>query len=106
MGGMSRPSRALGDNQTWQDVTASRAKDTVYTNTTGRAIIVSLITAMSQNPGFTLQIDGVSRHNASTNMPSGSTSAPPHWFIVPPGSTYKLVSFSANSAFTGWHELR
>lgn len=44
----------LGDQQTWQNLTSSRALDTQYQNTTGKPIVVSVVCQgqFSQNFGI------------------------------------------------------
>src|SRR5699024_8264614 len=64
----------LGVGQTWQDVTSSRSPDTVYTNTTGRAIVVSVTT--NSTGGWSrvgLTISGIN-HTSSTGEPNSPNS--------------------------------
>jgi hypothetical protein len=89
--------------QTWQNLTASRAAFTTYTNTTGKPISVQVST-VNGSPAVTsstaLLIDGVQVANPGEQANRRS------WVggIVPNGSTY-FVSLSANGIDT-WAELR
>lgn len=100
----SLASKAIGDGQTWLDLTGSRALNTVYTNTTGRPIevYVSLrgTTASSGSAGL-FYLNGVEIGAFGTygsNAVSGTT------VVVPDGYTYEVVPFKA--ALYRWSELR
>jgi hypothetical protein len=88
---------SVGNSQTWQDMSGSRAADTAYENTSGKAINV----AVQLGTGTTyLQVssDGVTylsiaNGNASTTAPASA--------IVPNNHYYKVVG-----SYTRWHELR
>jgi hypothetical protein len=90
---------ALGVGQTWQDVTASRAASTTYTNSTGRPIFISV--RMEQDDGtLNLTVDGLMIGR------TGYTAGPVNYTltaIVPAGSTY-LVTTTGGTLF--WYELR
>ena len=94
----------LGVGQTWQDVSASRAFGTTYTNTTGRPIQVSLYveaTAANQTASLivdTLTIGITGASGAANNGGYGQLMA-----TIPSGSTYSVVS---TAAARGWKELR
>lgn len=93
--GLARQDAALGVGQTWQDVKASRAANTNYTNTTGRPIQVNITTADANARSLT--VGGVVA--SYTNSTYGG-----NYFvtaIVPPGSTY-----SYSGTFSNWAELR
>jgi hypothetical protein len=92
----------LGVGQTWQNVTASRAFGTTYTNSTGKPIEV-VIAFANPSPGQTgvLTVGGVAIqfgqiNNAYINLASGSA-------IVPTGATYV---FNTSTTLTQWLELR
>lgn len=85
---------SLGQGQTWQDVSASRASGVTYTNSTGKPIMVAISQSLS---GGTITIGGVSRMYAS------GASVQPFVFIVPNGVTY-MASITIYSTY--WHELR
>lgn len=97
---------ALGWDQTWQDVTASRAASTTYTNTTGRPIIVR-VTCNNTTTSFnaSLFVDGVSVDDVTFSYGSGSiTSRSTLIAIVPPGETYSFEY--TGGSWTRWMELR
>jgi len=91
---------ALGVGQTWQDVTASRASGTTYTNSTGRPIFISVRLARDDGQ-LTLTVDGLEIGN------TGYTAGPVNYTltaVIPAGSTY-----IANAIYGGtlnWYELR
>ena len=98
----------LGVGQTWQDVTASRATGTEYTNSTGRPIMVAATAGPATYSYSYGLVDGVtiieyqSRDSATATSQSGVV------FIVPAGSTYQ-VNVNVNgstTSFTNWQELR
>lgn len=87
--------------QTRQDVTASRALWTTYTNNTGKPIIVIVSNGFSwANSNHQLYVDGiiVSRSNEDSSTDVSLTA------IVPAGSTYKYVCSWWNLQL--WTELR
>lgn len=97
---------AIGSGQTWQDVTAQRAFDTTYTNTTGKpiSILVNGLTSGSGG-GITVTVGGVGMgYQYATGSGVGCTS---NTFVVPNGSTYRVgaaAGVSASNRF--WFELR
>lgn len=98
----------LGVGQTWQDVTASRAKLVTYTNSTGRPIFVHigyLSGATNNVSGLYATVGGVilGPFNAGT---SGTTAATAD-FLVPAGQTYLIQDNSSGACtITNWLELR
>jgi len=88
-------SKAIGEGQTWQDVTSSRAVATTYTNTTGRTIHV-LISA-NCNTLATFEVSGGSINVQDTSSALSVVSAP-----IPSGGTYRLSGGSELK----WLELR
>ena len=91
---------SLGVGQTLTDVTASRAINTVYTNTTGKPIFVA-IGKTTQSSDIRLNVNGVQFGYASgTNQDSQSKTL---YAIVPAGATYGTVG---SSGFVFWSELR
>jgi hypothetical protein len=86
--------------QIWQDVTGSRAVGTVYTNTTGRPIMVTVAVSQVGGNVTSVTVGGViigTIQNEIAFERSLST------FIVPNGATYSL---SAGNALDKWSELR
>ena len=84
----------IGAGQKWYELTDQRVKDVVYTNTTGRPIMLEIVmmTSVGSKP---IYIDDVGLGYASSQANASST------LIIPDGSKYKCVS-----AFTLWRELR
>lgn len=93
---VGRPSLAIiGVGQTWQDVSASRAVGTTYTNSTGKPIAV--LTSASGSGG-TYSIDGV------VSVYQNGTNIVPNTMIIPNNSTYRLDGLAIYSNY--WFELR
>jgi hypothetical protein len=85
----------LGANQTWQNVTASRAPTTIYTNTTGKPIQLYITGDLNDT---VITIGGVAM--AGRDYTGGSFIC----VIVPNGDTYSLTA--GGSADRKWFELR
>lgn len=97
---------ALGVGQTWQNMTSSRVKNTIYQNTTGRPIYIALTTSaggdssnsidvgQQSNLSDAIQVD-VDRDN---DLNFGLQT------IVPNNYYYRLVA--PNGGFSVWAELR
>jgi len=85
----------IGSNQTWQDVTASRANGVTYTNTTGRPIQANLIFYNTAG-NKTMTIAGNTITVATGGQYNNTT------VIVPNGATYIQNGLDANN----WNELR
>lgn len=86
--------------QTWQDVTAARAKDTTYTNTTGAPIQLAIRWAQSASEQSILTVSGMILESAQQITIAGGGT---HWAIVPVDATYSLTG--ANT-LVAWYELR
>ena len=92
---------AIGVSQTWQVVTASRAINTTYTNTTDRPIMVSVRSAVDDGysqltvGGIVLAASGTSGGGYAGNHNTVSA-------IVPGGTSYSYQG----SAIALWAELR
>ena len=95
----------IGIGQTWQDVTTSRAFNTIYTNSSGRPIAVNI------------QLSSTAAHTAVLIFGSGvgllGSSTPAAGFsfvsaIIPNGETYKATVNAGAGAIvgSGWQELR
>lgn len=93
------------ENQTWQDVSGSRAVDVTYTNTTGKVIKVRLsVTATSAGGAVQFQINGVVKFTLPGRSVSPYVTTTTEITILP-GETYLLVG-GAVSAIGAWDELR
>ena len=86
----------FGQGQTWQDVTASRAGGTTYTNSTSRPITV-LITCTYGASNNSIYINSFSFFITG---PYANSAIIPVSFVVPPGSTYRADNRGI------WLELR
>ena len=96
------PDPSLGVGQTWQNVKASRALSTTYTNSTGSPIEVSVAIISASNQGaISLIVDGISVGYATNQFGDralyGTFSA-----VIPNGSTYSAGGASVQY----WSELR
>jgi hypothetical protein len=93
-----------GAGQSWQDLSASRAVSTVYTNSTGRPIAIRCGCTPSGATGFyTIAVDSVevARSNAAAGIAFSL------YAIVPAGSTYQMAKGGADTTTTlAWSELR
>lgn len=84
---------AVGYGQTWQNLTASRAYNTTYTNSTGKSIFIMVICANAQPA--TLYVNSLYAGYTPTNSSL--------YAIVPNGATYRCdCSYTLNN----WSELR
>ena len=85
------PSGGLGVSQTWQNMSASRAAGTTYTNSTGKPIFVYVVSGVTA----TITVSGITSQAFSSYTVAS--------FIVPNAGTY-----SVSSVNTGvyWLELR
>lgn len=90
-----------GAGQTWQDVTVSRALGATYTNSTGRAIFITLSIIGSAAGNVDVSISGVPA--GVITMAAGGLRNTMH-FIVPAGATYTAAS--SGPTLTRWSELR
>ena len=97
----------FGQGQTWQNVTASRALSTTYTNSTGRPIFVSY----STNPGTAsntpiITINGSISVRGTLGVATG-TGAIYVSALIPSGDTYAITHLAGGTIGTAnWNELR
>lgn len=95
---------AIGVGQTWQDVTASRALATTYTNSTGKPILVIVSVQHGTNTGTcNVTVGGIVVSLFETNISYAGSMKFCQSFIVPNSTTY---SVSANQTLLKWTELR
>jgi hypothetical protein len=93
---------SLGLNQTWQNVTSSRAAGTTYYNTTGKPIEIYLSVAGTNATYPQLTIGSIARQ--SFNQQLSATAFPfRESGTIPPGSNYQLT---ASASILLWYELR
>jgi hypothetical protein len=93
---------SLGYGQTWQGVTASRAFNTTYYNTTGKPIQVAISLSVVATANVTFLINGV------TVLSLGGTGAVANQtnhvqLVIPNGASY---SMSSGQNLSYWFELR
>ncbi|UFK92836.1 MULTISPECIES: phage tail protein [Providencia] len=98
----------LGYGQTWQNVKASRAVGTVYTNSTGKPIVLLVTASTSANDrmnGINIHVNGVV---IATSMTYGNGAKAPVSAIIPHGATYKIdyPSGTVSPFIHQWFELR
>jgi len=95
----------IGVNQTYQDVSGSRAIGSTYTNSTGKPILVRFEAVGSTTGAFVnLLVSGVIVGHSSNSY---ATSAVVHgMFIVPPGATYGVTLNYGTFTSILWVELR
>jgi hypothetical protein len=93
--------QALGVGQTWQNVTASRAVGTTYTNTTGRPIVVSIATTAPAPVLSLLTVNGLTVSWQQVGGERNTVSA-----VVPNGNTYVLGQIFGSLSAADWFELR
>lgn len=87
----------IGVNQSWQDMTASRAKGVTYTNNTGRPIELFI----AFDPNGSLSVLTITGHPFSVADNNGVFVS----MIIPAGGTYSLSDWGIASAMK-WLELR
>lgn len=106
--------RALGDGQTWQDVSGSRTSGTTYQNTTQSAIMVNAGTTNATVNGATVGISALvgtadpptltvwdTDHNHGSSAGTANFSCS---FVVPSGWYYSVTFTGGTISF--WSELR
>ena len=103
--GISNLYGAIGDGQTWQDVTSSRALNTTYTNSTRKPIEIAYRgSGGSVNTDYTWYINGTAYGSATAT--SAAYEGASFSFIVPTGATYKIAVTLGSGGITQWSELR
>ncbi|MFV0410100.1 MAG: tail fiber protein [Paracoccus sp. (in: a-proteobacteria)] len=95
----------IGINQSWVDVTSSRAKETTYTNNTSSPIQVLISLLSHDDNTFTAVYVGSVKimHLYFDISDGGGHGTTPAAFIVPPGDTYRVTG---NANLDHWAELR
>jgi hypothetical protein len=94
---------ALGGTQLWSNVTASRAINTSYTNSTGKPIVVSVIVLANSSTTIASNVGDINIANTALTNAIRTTIQT----IVPSGNTYMIFTpnISATSV-SSWTELR
>ena len=101
----------IGVNQSWQDVTGSRALTTTYTNSTGKPIILNINISAGAVSGtqIWISINGGSAFIFAYNTNSSGGVGAAGNIVIPSGSTYYVyVTTNTGSGYSlySWHELR
>ncbi len=97
----------IGVNQTWQDMTSSRSHGTIYTNSTGKTIVLTMYSSGTSD-GALLYVRGflnnvnVIQHYGGASGGAG-TKTRGMTLVIPNGDTYEVYS---NGNLTKWYELR
>jgi hypothetical protein len=103
------PQPSIGAGQTWQNMTASRALATPYTNSTSRPITIAVVVYSTGGPGtvsVTLNVDGVPMDPPIIYATAGGYAVKDS-VVVPPGATYLATGGgTAGAALSSWFELR
>lgn len=110
-GTVALTSDVIGISQTWQNLTASRAVNTTYTNSTGKPIMV-IVTGTGTGTVAVLQatVGGVVVAACTTTDYYSAIAATPMQqtlnFIVPNSTTYTITGQSGSPSVQSWAELR
>lgn len=96
----------IGESQSWQDVTSSRADNTVYQNTTGKPIMAAVTASNLSSGAANMDVYVGSSAGALVKIQtaSGYFSLMTTTFIVPSGHYYKCDS--DDNVISIWAELR
>ena len=98
----------VGDGQTWQTLTGSRAYNTIYTNSTGKPIFVGLLITTLAGTSATLQVEtslgsgtyiSVAGDTGAINISASQST------IVPNGFGYRVITVNTPTLQL-WAELR
>ena len=97
---------AIGVDQTWQDLTSSRALNTTYQNTTGRPISIGVSATVSNGKTMSLLVSANSDMSASVTVDRTSDIDDPTGVsaIIPNNIYYQASVSSASGLY--WAELR
>ncbi len=100
----------LGIGQTWQNVTASRALGTTYTNSTGKPLMVCAVCSSGASASAVTVTNGGITSAAISTSESGYTqyNNNPRMIsiIVKSGDSYSIQSGGGSPNIQSWHELR
>lgn len=102
--------KSVGDKQTWQNMSTSRAIGVSYTNATGRPIVVSVALKNTSSGNMSLGIkaivNGVTVADQSIYA-TGIDFKCSASFIVPAGGVYQISKYGSHTASVShWSELR
>ena len=92
--------------QTNQDVTASRAIGSTYTNTTGKMIFFSVSATYAATGGYMRAVIDSALHLYSDQAGGAGALVSCGSVPVPPGSTYGIVNIAGTPTLYSWKEVR
>lgn len=95
-----------GAGATAQDLTASRAFGTVYTNSTLRTISVMVTTPNNSTAAWGISGFVDSLHCATSFVAASAGAATGVTLVVPPGSTYEVTQSTGTPTLDKWVEVR
>ena len=99
--------QGLGVNQTWQNLTSSRAQNTTYQNTTGKPIFIALSATISGDATMSLLVSPNSDMSSSVTVDRTSDIDDPSGVqSIIPNNTYYKASVSTSISSLYWAELR
>lgn len=105
--GLWKGGGGIGQDQTWQNVLASRFAGVDYTNSTGKPIQVTVFIGSGALAYCTalMVVDGISI-SGSNSGGAGYSQRCSVSAIIPPGSTYRITALTAGNLLHSWVELR
>jgi len=96
-------SSKLGENQRWQDLTASRSKGTLYNNDTGKPIMICVTASGNAGTRFRIVVNDVKIVTPQIHANTYYNSAE---IIIPNNANYKMEDDSGTTTLRLWTELR
>ncbi|MGN4999865.1 phage tail-collar fiber domain-containing protein [Aeromonas sp. 80P] len=97
--------RELAVGQRWTDMLLSRAMNTVYTNSTGKPIALSVsVQATGAGASIQISIDGVTISRGTYNYNGSAPTS--NVAIIPAGATYSVALSGGSGIISVWYELR
>lgn len=94
--------KGLGVDQTWQDMKSQRQNGVIYTNTTGRAIMI-LVSQQQSSSSQTCELE-INGKRVLKNVSYGTADGCIISALIPAGATYKVIY--KNYPPLEWWELR
>jgi hypothetical protein len=109
--GVAGVGEGIGVGQTYQDVSASRALGTTYTNSTGKPIVVNMRVSTTGGGNvitMTVTVNGIVIQALVHQFASSTNNVDNVNFIVPNGQTYSVAATSNGGGIASktWIELR
>ena len=97
--------RELAVGQRWTDMLLSRAMNTVYTNSTGKPIALSVsVQATGVGASILISIDGVAISRGTYNYNGNASTS--NSAIIPADATYSVALSAGTGSISVWYELR